>query len=274
MVGDGEAAARHVGGGEIAGTGAPVRSSSLRPISSRLSAPASLTTGTTRPFSPSAVPTPMLIVGDRDPVFFPPPVDRRCDRHRFGGGLDDVGGVAELDALRRHGRLVRGDGEKSASNSAVTCGASLTARTMFSAIFSRIRSCGISAPAKWRGGRLRLAAADGGRRGHGSVDVVAGDAAIAAGAFDAWRGRCCAGVGRGGPRAKAGFAVPLRRPSPKSRLRRCGLESSQLGERDLGPAFVERRDRCGPAVRRAPPRRPCPAISRSALPPPATAPPA
>ena len=41
--------------------------------------------------------------------------------------------------------------EKSASNNAVTCGASLTARTIFSAILSRIRSCGMSRAAKCRG---------------------------------------------------------------------------------------------------------------------------
>ena len=41
--------------------------------------------------------------------------------------------------------------EKSASNNAVTCGASLTARTIFSAILSRIRSCGMSPGARLRG---------------------------------------------------------------------------------------------------------------------------
>ena len=46
---------------------------------------------------------------NRDPVLFPAAVDRRRGGHRFGGRLDDVGGVAELDAAFRHRGLVRRD---------------------------------------------------------------------------------------------------------------------------------------------------------------------
>ena len=44
--------------------------------------------------------------------------------------------------------------EKSASKTAVTCGASLTALTMFSAILRRMRSCAMSPAAKVKGARI------------------------------------------------------------------------------------------------------------------------
>ena len=47
---------------------------------------------------------------NRDAVFLPATVDRGRNRHRVGRGLEDVGGVAELLALRLHRCLVRGDG--------------------------------------------------------------------------------------------------------------------------------------------------------------------
>jgi hypothetical protein len=78
------------------------------------------------------------------PVLVPAAVDRRCDLHRLRRRRDDIGAVGELHALLRPGGLVAlamgQDALKSASNTAVTCGARVTDASMFSAILRRIRS--------------------------------------------------------------------------------------------------------------------------------------
>ena len=231
-----------------------------------------MTTGTTRPFSPSAVPTPMSIVGEiAIRSCFPAAVDRRRGRHRFGRRLDDVGGVAELDAaLAASAALCAATAEKSASNSAVTCGASATARTIFSAIFSRIRSCGMSLRrelARLRG--RRLADADHGRLGDRAVDVLARDAPVAAGALRSAPGRSRAA---GSARRTEGErrVSPRRSPAQAGAQERLSALSVETDRRLRTPGPRPRRrirlSRSVPAAPPAPPRRPYRARSRASTP--------
>ena len=125
---------------------------------------------------------------DRDPVLFPAAVDRRRGGHRFGRGLDDVGGVAELDAALGQRRLVRGDGGKigfeqggdvrrfgdRADHVLGDLQAHSVVRDVVRRELARLR-------------RRRLADADHGRLGNAAIDILARDAAIAAGAGDARR---------------------------------------------------------------------------------------
>ena len=162
---------------------------------------------------------------DGDAVLLPPPVDRRRDGHRFGRRLHDVGGVAELHALRGHRGLVRGDGgeigfehgrdmRRFADRADHVLGdrhAHPVVRNVLRRELPRLR------------GR-RLADADDGRAGNRAVDVLARHAAVAARALDARRvdAMLQAGAADGGRQPRllplTGDARPER--SRRARLRR------------------------------------------------------
>ena len=85
---------------------------------------------------------------------------------------------------------------KSASNRAVTCGACVTELSMFSAIFSRIRSCGTLCERIEASDGCATRGLSGGARALGwtrgrlldrAIDIRARDAAVAAGALDLGR---------------------------------------------------------------------------------------
>ena len=109
VIGDGEGAALDVGARSVS----PARAfsiSSSRPAAMPFSDSCCTlrSTGTIRPLVPKrGADADIDVVVKLQPVGVPAAVDRRRDLHRLGGGGDQIGGVGELHALLREGRLVR-----------------------------------------------------------------------------------------------------------------------------------------------------------------------
>ena len=161
---------------------------------------------------------------DGDAIFFPPPVDRRRDGHRFRRRFHDVGCVAELHALGRHRRLVcRNRGEIGFEDRRhVRRLADCTDHVLGDGHPHAVVRDVLRGELPRLSGR-RLANADDRCIGNGAVDVLAGDAAIAPGPADPRRVDAVlqTGAAHGGREARLDLRRWIAERSRGLRGRRC-----------------------------------------------------